>query len=144
MTGVKPLSKLLPLLMLCCAGCFLSYSVSGHKAFRPYIGQTVTLTRPLLLVEHHSALFGSHGVMTLGFARYGLAEPSNGGNSETVFAKLPIGYAATIDSVHEEIVGDNDVPVAYGHLIHPATGQRGSFAYACYGYTLPWQLATVR
>ena len=132
--------KLIPLLLLCCTGCFLSYSVSGHKEFRPYIGQTVTLNRPLLLVEHHNALFGSHGVKTLGSAQYGLIEPTNGGDSDIVFAKLPVGYSATIDSVHEEITGDNDVPVAYGRLINPATNQRVSFAYECYGYTLPWQL----
>ncbi len=148
---MKLLSKFLPLLMLCCAGCVLSYSVSDHKEYRPYIGHAVTLTRPLYLVGVHSSLFSSGGVKTLGYARYGLAEPHAAWAPGPLYAKLPQGYPATIDSVHEEITGDEAVPVVYGHIVNPTTGERASFAYPYYLYylynsvhvpsPLPWQLA---
>ena len=140
---MKILSRLLLLPMLCCAGCVLSYSVSGHKEYRPYIGHAVALTRPLYLVGAHSILFKSRGVLIQGYARYGLTEPDAAWAPGPLYAKLPKGYPATIDGVHEEITGDNAVPVVYGHIVNPTTGERASFAYTYYydSRPLPWQLA---
>lgn len=136
--------RLLPLLMLFCVGCNLSYDVSNHKEYRPYIGHATTLTRPLYLVGVRSSWFGAGDDHTLRYARYGLAEPDEVRASRPLYAKLPEGYVATIDSVRDEITGDDDVPVIYGHIVNPKTGERAGFAYKYYcGYLrpLPWQLA---
>ena len=132
------------LLTLFCMGCVQSSSVSGHKEYRPYIRQTVKLTRPMLLVGCHSSLFSTDGVRTLGYARYALTEQERAWAPGPLFAKLPQGYSATIDSVHEEITGDSAVYVVYGHIVNPASGERASFAYVHYPSwdPLPWRLAS--
>ena len=129
------------LVSLCCAGCVLSYDRSGDKEYRPYIGQAVTLTRPLDLVGVRNTWFGRGEDHTLRYARYGLAEQRRA--QMPLYARLPKGYPATIDSVREEITDDDGVPVIYGHIVNPTTGERASFAYKYYGdvQPLPWQLA---
>ena len=135
--------KLFPLLMLCCAGCVLSYDRSSDKEYRPYIGRAVTLTRPLNLVSVRSSWLGAGDDHTLRYARYGLAEADAVHVPTTLYAKLPKGYPATIDSAHFEVTNDDGVAVTYGHIVNPATGERASFAYKHYTeQPLPWQLAT--
>lgn len=137
------LSRLLPLLVLYCAGCVLSYDRSGDKEYRPYIDQAVTLTRPLNLVSVRSSRFGAGDDHTLRYARYGLAEVDAAHVPTILYAKLPKGYPATIDSVHFEVTNDDGVPVIYGRIANPTTGERASFAYKHYTeQPLPWQLAT--
>lgn len=112
------------------AGCVNSYNVSTKKPFRDYIGQTVPLQRPALVVGSASIWTGSYGVPSVLSARYGLIDlnATNMGYGP-ILGELPVGHRVTIDSVRDEAWGDAGQITAYGHTAIPPSTNKVSFAY---------------
>jgi hypothetical protein len=116
-------------------GCVNSYNVSKKQPFRDYVGQTIPLQRPALLVGSASIWTGGVGVPSVLSARYGLIDldATNMGYGP-ISGELPIGHLVTIDSVREEAWGDSGQVTAYGHTAIPPSTNQVSFAY-------PWGVA---
>ena len=117
------------------AGCVNSYNISKHSPFRDYVGQTVALQRPALVVGSASIWTRSDGVSSVLFAHYGLIDldATNMGYGPIV-GELPVGHRVTIDSVREEAWGDSGQITAYGHTAIPPSTNQVSFVY-------PWGVA---
>ncbi len=128
------------------SGCVSSREVSNEEPYRAFVGRTVELHRPMLLVGHGGYFFGSSNeVMSARHAQYGLTDPGTY-PSPRVAVKLPAGHPLTIDTVREEVCVDSYLAVMYGHTIFPPTGRRVTFAFlrAPMSYQprgpLPWEL----
>jgi hypothetical protein len=125
-------------LALLCAGCATSKDASNREPFRSYVGQTVALDGPMLLIDRCGYLFGCDGVVSLRPVRYGLVEPGRS-RSLHIFSELPPGHRIKIDAVREEDVGDTYEIVVYGRTNFPASGKKVTFAYDYSGLPpLPW------
>lgn len=136
------LSVLSALLLVSCAS---STDVASHVRVRGYVGRTIALRRPMLLVEHSGYFFGgANDVMSRRHARYGLTAPGTY-REPRGFAELPVGHRVTIDAIDEETCVDAFQTVVYGRTIFPSTGKQVSFAYVCAplmylrSESLPWE-----
>lgn len=136
------LSVLSGLFLVSCAS---STDMANDERVRGYVGRTIALRRPMLLVEHAGYFFGgANDVMSRRPARYGLTAPGTF-REPRVFAELPAGHRVTIDAIDEETCFDAYQTVVYGRTIFPRTGQSVSFAYVCApliylrSESLPWE-----
>jgi hypothetical protein len=116
-------------------GCINSYNISTKKPFQVYVGRTVPLQRPALVVGSASIWTRSDGVSSVLSARYGLIDldATNMGYGP-ILGELPVGHRVTIDSVRDEAWGDSGQITAYGHTTIPPSTNRVSFIY-------PWGVA---
>ena len=111
------------------AGCASSTDVSSDESVRGYIGKTLALHRPMLLINHSDNFFGGpNDVISSRHVRYGLTEPGKY-DAPRVFAELPPGHRVTIDAVREEVCVDAYYTAVYGRTTFPPTGKEVSFAY---------------
>ena len=118
-----------PLLLV---GCVNSYNVSKRSPFCDYIGQTVELQRPVLIVGSASIWTSSYGVPSVLSARYGLIDLDADTTNHwfgPVLGELPAGHLVTIDSVRNEAWGDSGQVTAYGHTAIPPSTNEVSFVY---------------
>src|SRR5688500_5758564 len=76
-------------LLLCAAGCS-STNISNRDPFYDYVGKTVELRRPAVLVSRHGIWSGGDGVMSRRSAKYGLVDAGSRGPYGEVYAELPI------------------------------------------------------
>ena len=137
--------RFLTLSALLFAGCAGSTDVSSNKRVRGYVGQTMALRRPMLLIKHSGYLFGGgNDVMSRRPVRYGLTEPGTY-SAPRVFAQLPPGHRITVDAIQEEVCFDAYQTVVYGRTTFPPTGKEASFACVCapltnlHSESLPWE-----
>jgi hypothetical protein len=116
-----------PLLLV---GCVNSYNISKRNPFHDYVGQTIELQRPALIVGSASIWTSSEGVSSVLPARYGLIDldATNMGFGP-ILGELPAGHRVTIDSVRAEAWGDADQITAYGRTTIPPSNNEVSFAY---------------
>jgi hypothetical protein len=113
------------------AGCVASYNVSNEEPFRNYVGQTVPLQCPALVVySQNTWSTKSDGVPSVLYARYGLinVDATNLGFGP-ILGKLPAGHYVTIDSVRNEAWFESEQITAYGHTVIPPSTKQVSFAY---------------
>jgi hypothetical protein len=113
------------------SGCVNSYNVSKKQPFCDYVGRTVPLQRPALVVHCMSELGGGWaGVHSILYARYGLIDvaDTNMGYGP-VLGELPVGHHVTIVSVRDEAYGDAGWIIAYGHTAIPPSTNQVSFVY---------------
>lgn len=117
----------IPLLLVSCVN---SYNVSSRDPFHNYVGQTVELQRPALVVGSASIWTRSDGVPSVLSARYGLVD-LGATNQEfgRILGELPTGHRVTIDSVRDEAWGDSGQITAYGHTTIPPSTNEVSFVY---------------
>jgi hypothetical protein len=111
-------------------GCVNSYNISKRSPFHDYVGQTLELQRPALVVGSASIWSRSDGVPSVLSARYGLIDQdaTNMGFGP-ILGELPAGHRVTIDSVRDEAWGDSGQITAYGHTAIPPSTNEVSFVY---------------
>jgi hypothetical protein len=133
-----------PGLLLLLVGCS-SVDISNRDPFYDYVGRTVELRQPVAVVVRRAYWKGGDGVMARRSASYGLVT-GNGQGYGRVFSTLPAGHTVRINSVWDEVAGDGQQIVAYGHTTIPPSTNEVSFAYP-WGliwtlYPAPWEPET--
>jgi hypothetical protein len=122
--------NLLAVLLIAFVGAGCTYTnVSAYKGFAPYIGQSVPLTREMILSKEGRGMWSAVHVPRLR-ASYVLLETNvQLYPSDQFVAKLPVGSPITLTSVRSEIIADGDGLIAYGNTRLPDSKKEVKFAY---------------
>lgn len=114
-------------LLLLVTGCS-STNLSNRDPFFDYVGRTVELRRPALVVERPS-IFGGD-VLARRYTKYGILDPSHRLTQiYPRFTELPVGHRVRSDSVWDEVELDAEQIVAYGRTTIPPGTNEVQFAY---------------
>src|SRR5258706_4570173 len=122
-------------LVLLVTGCS-STNLSKRDPFCDYVGRTVELRRPVVVVERPRPFGGD--VFASRYTKYGLMDPGPQptqmhGDLATLYPKLtevPVGHRVQIDSVWDEVQSDPDQIVAYGRTTIPPSSNEVQFPYS--------------
>jgi hypothetical protein len=145
---IRALLFVLPALLL--LGCS-STNVSNREPLADYVGRTVTLNRPMALIKEGRGIMAWSHLPRLRKSPYVMLDTDASEKAflhpyptDTNVIVLAVGYAVTIDTVHDEIAGIDPVhTTVYGRVILPGADAPVRFAFA-WGDTVrlfpaPWE-----
>lgn len=131
---VIQLFSCLPALVLC--GCISSKNISNRQPFSDYVGKTVTLNRPMILLKEGRGFWTGEAVPRVRVSPYVMYDGDKSVEKGAPI-KLPAGQQVKITKVCDEIMGDSANIIAYGTVVPPNATNRITFGYQ---WGMIWQL----
>ena len=121
------------LLALFMGGCTSSQNISKVYPFSSYVGRTVTIQRPIAVVQTWNIWSGPRGpggIPTLSSsASRALKNTNDVETGEMVYTVLPMGHPVYLESVRDEIAFDSESIVTYGRTTIPPGEKPVQVAY---------------
>lgn len=137
--------------MLCLLAIFFigcsSTDVSKREPFMAFVGQTVELRRPMVVVQQKNRWFNGGSVVARRSIDFGLKDINKTDKTDHISAQLPVGHRVRIESIRDEVIVDGEWIVAYGWTTIPPNPKEVRFAYD-WGFIwilnrAPWESETV-